>query len=191
MSTISGIGSGAANLYQFIQSLTGVSQTQPSTATSSTSSTSTDPAQALGQVLQGGHHHHHHGSGSLKQIQDAVTSALQTAQSTGSATDPNKIVEDAIAQILKNGTSSSSTSGTQLTDSDPDGAANPAATGSTGTSQNSNTQAFFSTLQSLGISPNQFQQDFLAAIKDAQGGQVNPATAFQSVPLGTAVDTLA
>ncbi len=31
----------------------------------------------------------------------------------------------------------------------------------------------------------------MAAIKDAQGGQVNPATAFQNFPAGMSVDTTA
>ena len=42
----------------------------------------------------------------------------------------------------------------------------------------------------LGVDPQQFHQDFMAAIKDAQqNGNADPRTALQSFPLGSAVDT--
>ena len=150
-------------------------------------------ASDLAQAVSSGHHHHHGhgGSGILKQIQDAVTNALQTAQTgSGSTADPNKIVESAIAQVLKAHSSATTATGTTnaatTTAADPDGDG-----GSTeATSGSSSLASFFQALQTAGIDPKQFQQDFVNAIKDAQGGTVNPATAFQSIPIGSTIDTL-
>ncbi|HWC97732.1 MAG TPA: hypothetical protein VG456_13300 [Candidatus Sulfopaludibacter sp.] len=191
MSSVSSVGGNAQSLYQFIQSLSGTTQSQStgaaSGATSSTTSNSAtqtiaQAAQSIGQALQGGHHHHH--GGALKQIQNAVTSALQSAQSSGSTSDPNKIVEDAISQVLGNNNAAvSSTSG------DTDGAAS-GTTGTSGTSAAANTQSFFQTLQSFGVSPHQFQQDLLSAVKDAQNGTVNNSTAFQNFQVGSTLDAI-
>ena len=41
------------------------------------------------------------------------------------------------------------------------------------------------------MTPQQFRSDFLAAVKDAQGGQADPSTAFKSLPPGSTVDTTA
>lgn len=188
MSSVSSVGGNAQSLYQFIQSLSGTtpaqstgatSGTAASTTTSSATQTIAQAAQSIGQALQGGHHHHHHGGG-LQQIQDAVTNALQSAQSNGSTANPNKIVEDAISQVLGNNNAAVS----------PTGTAAAGATASTSTSAASRTQAFFQTLQSFGVSPQQFQQDLLSAVKDAQNGTVNSSTAFQNFPLGSALDTV-
>jgi hypothetical protein len=189
MSSVSSVGGNAQSLYQFIQSLSGTTQS-PSTgatsgATSSTTSNSAtqtiaQAAQSIGQALQGGHHHHH--GGALKQIQNAVTSALQSAQSNGSTSNPNKIVEDAISQVLGNNNAAVSPTGTDA-DGDGPGASMP-------TSAASRTQAFFQTLQSFGVSPQQFQQDLLSAVKDAQNGTVNSSTAFQNFPLGSTLDAI-
>lgn len=192
MSAVSGLGSNAQGLYQFFQSLsgTGASQTSATGASTGTSSTTapgttaqaiTQAAQSIGQALPSGHHHHH--GGALKQIQDAVTSALQSAQSTGSASSPNKIVEDAIAKVLGN-----NNTGVSSTRQDADGD-NDGSTGAS-TSATANMQSFFQTLQSFGVSPQQFQQDLLSAVKDAQNGTVNTSTAFQNFPVGSTLDTV-
>jgi hypothetical protein len=200
MSSVSGIGSSTVqNLYQFIQGLSGgaaASSTGASSPSSSSTASSNDPLQALGQALKGagGHRHRHGGGGggsAMKQIQDAVSTALQSAQSTNTSGDPNKIVEDAIAKVLQNDPSSPTAAQQGATtaadaDGDRDGSttssSTPATTG----------QTFNQLLQSFGISPDQFRQDFLSAVKDAQNGAANPAaTAFQSVPLGSTLDTLA
>ena len=45
---------------------------------------------------------------------------------------------------------------------------------------------------SYWVDPQQFHQDLLAAIKDAQnGGQADPATLFKNFPPGSNVDTIA
>jgi len=200
MSAISSLGGNVQGIFQFIQGLSGTSQSQAAGATTSTTS-STDPTQSATQAVSGGHHRHRHGGGSgvFKQIQDAVTNALQTAQSSGTSSDPNQIVESAIAQVLKASTSAAGTTtpattatatpttAAQTPSTDPDGDGDPATEATGGTSSMA---SFFQALQTAGIDPKQFHQDFLNAIKDAQGGQVNPSTAFQSIPVGSTIDTL-
>ena len=183
-------------LSQFFQSLSGTGQTQQTSPTTSAASTSAANPASTGQV-QGGHHHHHGGGhGELfKNLQSAVTSALQSAQGNGSS-DPNKIVEDAIAKVLQqqNGAGAANdASGTaqQTAGADPDGDGDTDAPGKADADGNSAKSAFFQTLQQYGINPQQFQADFQAAVKDAQGGTVNPSTAFQSFPPGFTVDTTA
>ena len=50
---------------------------------------------------------------------------------------------------------------------------------------------FAQTLQDYGIDSDQFQQDFQTAVQQAQGGQIDPSTAFASFPPGLIVDTTA
>jgi hypothetical protein len=174
------------SLFQYLRSLSanGTSQTAQagpeSEASGATGTTS----------VSGGHHHHHHGnSAAMQAIQQAVTDALNSTatNSTTSGTtssDPNQVIEQAIAKVLEGqGQAAAST----------DQAASTTATGTQASAQTdaSARQAFFQLLQDHGIDPTQFRQDFMAAIKDAQGGQVNSATAFQSFPAGTSVDTTA
>lgn len=191
MSSVSGIGGSAQGLYQFLQSLSSTSSASSPTAASSSSS-STDATQTLGQALQGaaGHHRHHGGGGGfMKQIQDAVGSALQSAQSSGSTTDPNQIVEDAIAKVLQNNPSSTPASAQAGGANDPDGDGDGSSAASGGASSASG-QTFDQLLQSFGVSAQQFRQDFLSAVKDAQGGQMNPLTALQSFPIGSTLDAI-
>jgi hypothetical protein len=181
VSMISGLSGSASGLYSFIQSLS------PGNQTSATTAAASNPPQSVsGQITGagGGHHHHHAGGGAMKQIQDAVTNALQTAQSSGSSSDPNKIIEDAIAKVLQNN-NAASTGAMQGSTGDADGDGG----GSTGASATQG-QSFQQLLQSFGVSPQQFHQDFLSAVKDAQGGQMNPLTALQSFPVGSMVDVI-
>jgi hypothetical protein len=184
MST-SAVNPASQSLYQFLQSISGNAQAQAASAASATASTEA-PA---GQAVQGAGHHHHHGHGGgagFKKIEQAVTDALQSANGSS---DPNKTIEDAIAKVFQdNSTTSSTTSGAADTDGDTDGSS---ATQASPQNDAAARQAFFQTLKSYGVDPQQFRQDLLAAMKDAQGGQVNPSTAFQSFPPGVAVDTAA
>jgi len=197
MSTIGSAGS-VSGLYQFFQGISANTAT-PTSATSTTSgvdgTTSTDASQT-GQISS---HHHHHGGGGggamFKQIQSAVTSALQSAQANGTDQDPNQVIEDAISSVLKNAGNGTSATGSTATgarqsvaypDGDGDTDANGAAEGS-----ESAKQSFFQGLQALGVDPQQFHQDFLAAVQNAQNGNVDPSTAFQSFPPGSGVDTFA
>jgi hypothetical protein len=188
LSSISSIG--GSSLTQFLQGLSSSSQTSGVSATTpATTSSSTSATQGATAGVQGtGRRHRGHG---FKQIQDAVTSALQTAQQSGSTTDPNQIVEDAISKVLQNSTSGTGTSATGTASAaDPDGDGDPQSSTSGATSGTSGTQSFLQTLQSFGIDPQQFHQDFLSAVKDAQNGNSNAATAFQSFPVGSTVDTI-
>jgi hypothetical protein len=103
------------------------------------------------------------GSALYSQIQQTVITALQAAKASGSTKDPNQIVEDSIASLLKNIFSGKS----------------PA----TAASSNPITQlAFQSALKSAGITPLQFQGDFKAAVQDAQDGLAH------ALPTGTTLD---
>lgn len=198
MSTIGSAGS-VSGLYQFFHGVSVNNSTTSTSATSTTSAadgtTSTDSSQT-GQVS--GHHHHHGGGGGamFKQIQSAVTSALQTAQANGTDQDPNKVIEDAISSVLKNAgngtsaTGSSTTTGSTQSATDPDGDGDGGASGAAEGSESAQ-QSFFQGLQALGVDPQQFHQDFLAAVQNAQNGNVDPSTAFQSFPPGSGVDTFA
>jgi hypothetical protein len=147
------------------------------------------------QQVQGHHHHHHAGGaggagqqGFFSKLQAAVTSALQSAQSGGAGTDPNQAIQNAIESVVKgdnNGDSSSST----------DATASTSETSTTDSSAPVDPQAareqFFQTLQSYGVDPQQFHQDFLSAMEAAKGGNVDPSSAFSSLPPGSVVDTSA
>lgn len=190
MSAISSIGQ---QLYQFLQNITANSQSQAASATSATDATdATAAGTATSQLVQGAGHHHHHGGhgGMIKKIEQAVTDALNTASSSGSTSDPNTTIEDAIASVFKNSLDASSTSTSATT---TNAAATDSNTNATSTASNGSAtgQAFFQMLQSIGVDPQQFRQDFLAAMKDAQNGQVNPSTAFKGFPAGTLVDETA
>jgi len=184
---MSAINATASGLHQFFQTISG--DTQSAAADGSAAAVQSDPASTTTQAAPAaGRYHHHHGGQAFGQIQSAVTTALQSAQANGSA-DPNQIIQDAIEKVLQGGAGSQS-AGTaeQAATSDADGDANAAPTSQAGTTD-TNSQTFFQMLQSLGVDPAQFHKDFLAAVQAAQGGQVDPGTAFQSFPPGVAVDT--
>lgn len=188
MSSVSGIGS--SSIYQYLQAMQ-ASQTGSASATQG--ATTSNPVNsddiAASQPAPKTHGHHHGAGGGhssrIQQLQAAVTSALQSAQSDPSA-DPNQVVESALASIFKNGlNASSSTSSTSNPNETSDDA--------TGQTTDADTQqaSFAQTLQEYGIDSSQFQQDFQTAVQQAQGGQINPNTAFQSFPPGVIVDTTA
>jgi hypothetical protein len=150
MSAISSVGSNSS-LYQFLQNLQ-----QSSGLGSATSS---------GSGVQGAQHHHRHGGGGgglMSQVQSAVTSALQSAQASGSTADPNQVVQSAIAQVLQNGSTTSAAGGTAAT---------------SGTTGSTSPQAFFQTLQASGVTPQQFLSDFMAALQSTQSAQLNSGAA--------------
>ena len=99
----------------------------------------------------------------LSKIQQTVTNTLQAAKASGSTKNPNQIVEDSIASLLKNIFSGKSP------------AANAPSTPAT-------QQAFQSALQSAGITSQQFESDFKAAVQDAQNDLAHP------LPTGTNLD---
>src|SRR5579884_1828164 len=189
MSAVSSVSGNGQALYQFIQSLQGDAQTN---ATSTAAAAGTDPSQSSGQStgqVQGAHHHHHHGGhgGDFSKIESAVTDALQSAQASGNTSDPNQVIQDAIAKVFKDngiGGPSSTTTGQKANGADRDNDGDTHAAGQADGNDPAQ-QAFLQTLQSFGVDPQQFHADFLAAVKDAQGGQVDPSTVLKNLPPGS------
>lgn len=128
--------------------------------------------------------------GLLQSIETAVTSSLQHASSSG--VDANQTVESAISQVLQRTesqkTNSAQSSQTQAADADAD---NDATAGSTAETDRTAREAFFQLLRDNGISPQQFRDDLMAAIRSSGELQLDRATAFQNVPAGLTVDTAA
>jgi hypothetical protein len=186
MSSITSTQAGQG-LAQFLQSLT-ASQTGSASSSNASSSSSTvsSALNSLAQAIGGGHHHHSHGTANgFSKLAQAVTNVLQSAQSTGSTSDPNQTIISALEKIFKNSGSVGSTYDTDSSDNTGDGDAS-----STTNDISSAQQSFLQTLQSFGVSPQQFQQDLTTALKDAQGGQINLSTAFQSFPTGSLIDAV-
>ena len=186
MSAVSSVGG------SFIQSLCAGGTSQPAPATAATAADPSQSTQGTPVSGAGEHHHHPHGGGGMFQkIESAVTTALQSAQAGGNS-DPNKVIEDAIAKVFGQQGAGTSPAGTTAESGlGPDGDGNTDAPGKADSDGNSARQAFLQTLQSLGVSPEQFHSDFLAAIQQAKGGEMNVATAMQSLPPGSTVDTFA
>ncbi len=163
--------------------------TDPSTSATSSATDSTQPD------AQKTHHHHHGGGGGgggqfFSKIQSAVTTALQSLQAGGAGSDPNQAnqaIQNAIESVIKgqNGTSPDGTTSatTDGSSTDPTGS-----TSSTPVDPQTAKQAFDNTLQSYGVDPQQFHQDLLSAFQNAQNGNADPSSVFQSFPPGTAID---
>ena len=193
MSAISGFG-GGSQLAQWLQAIRKKQTSLVASGTSATPSTGTTPAGASATTqsttgttatpgIQGTHKHHGGGSDFFSKIQQTVTNALQAAKANGSTEDPNEVVKDSIASLLKNLGVGSGSAGAPLnadTNTDEPGSADPTTT----------QQSFQTLLQSAGITPQQFQSDFLAAIQESQNGSANPANAFAGLLKGTALDVV-
>jgi hypothetical protein len=151
MSAISSIG--GSGLTQFLHSI--AKQKTKQAAAKASAPTGFGPT---GSAAPGG-------SALFNQIQTTVTNALQQAKASGSTKDPNQIVEDSIASLLKNFFSGKSA---------------PPTGGAPSTPQSQ--LAFQTALKSAGISSQQFQSDFKAAVEDAQNGLASP------IPTGSTLD---
>jgi hypothetical protein len=123
------------------------------------------------------HHHHRHGGGLFARIEEAVTRALGSAGTGDSSADPNQVIQDAIASVIKD-------SGAAPAASPAPGAVASAAQGSTEATQ----QAFLTALQNHGITPEQFYQDLKAAVEGARNGPTSSGGALKSFPLGASTD---
>lgn len=193
MSSISGTGQA---LYQFLQSISAEAPAQKGTA-SVAPEAATTPATESGadQAVQGAQHHHHrgHGHGALfEKLGEAILSALQSAQSNGSSeVDPNQVIEDTITKFLQDNNITLPGRGAgvppRAPDADREGDTN--AGGQAQTARNPQVRAFFEALRTFGVDPQQFRKDFMTAIKNARGGEVEPGTALKSFPPGSSVDT--
>ena len=141
----------------------------PRPTTSLTSSTLSGSITASTQALGGLQPGAALPDGVMKQIEQAVTTALQKSKPTE---DPNTVVHDAIMSVLKkNRRSLSPGAGTAPDPKDPDG-----------------TQRLFNqTLQAYGISPQQFNAQLASAVHQLGNGPSN----LSSFPPGLVVDTAA
>jgi hypothetical protein len=146
------IGSTASQFLQHItKQKTSQAAVKASTQTSPGSTVAAGGVKISGAALYG-------------QIEQTVTAALQSAKASGSTKDPNQIVEDSIASLLKN-IFSGQTAATAAGPPSP------------------NTQlAFQSALQSAGITAKQFHTDLKNAMEDAQDSLAQP------LPTGTTLD---
>jgi hypothetical protein len=198
MSSISSIGSdqGLAQFFQKLSSSTASpSVSAPAAPAVAASAAVSDTTAGDGTAARGTSGHHHGHGGLFKKVEAAVTTALEAAKSDPNA-DPNKVVEDAIAKVFKDSGvtppsgADASAGAKSATDPDGDGDQDPA--GKTDSDVASARQAFTQTLQGFGVSASQFHADFLAAIKDAQGGASDAGDSlFKTFPPGSNVDTTA
>jgi hypothetical protein len=183
----SGVGGVGQNPNQFLQAgagqqaADGASSTDAAAASAGASTTQVQiQIQAQGQS---GSQHRHHGGGNRAGSGDAISDLLSTIeqalQSADSSDDPNKVIEDTITKLLA-GTGETDGSGSK----DSGGAA-------TATTPSDAKQSFADVLKAHGVDFQQFRADLLAAVKDAQQGQVNPSTALQSFAPGSSVDLTA
>jgi hypothetical protein len=119
-----------------------------------------------------------------------VTNALQSAQATGSTSDPNKTIQSALEKIFKNGIAGN-TAGSSSSSANSDATSTDAA--ATAQDVDDAKQSFLDTLKSFGVTADQFQQDLKTAVQQASasGGQVNASTAFASFAPGSLVDAVA
>jgi hypothetical protein len=180
----SAVGGVGQNPYQYLQSTTAQQSASDATATGNTSSAADLLLQIQIQAQsQAQPQHRHHGGGKQAGGGDAVSDLLSTIeqalQSADSSDDPNKVIEDTVAKLLAG---AGATDGT--------GGSNSGGT-ATATSQTDAKQSFADVLKSHGVDFQQFRADLLAAVKDAQSGQVNPATALKSFAAGSSIDLTA
>ncbi len=182
MSTISSLGSDQSVFSTLSNLAAGQQPTSQADASTGTAASSNQSGST--QTVHEGHHHHHGGGkgGALfNQLQSAVTSALESAQADGTDSDPNQIIQNTINKVLSGQQNGSTGTTTSATD-----ASAPTTTSTTSKA------AFQQLLASNGIDAQQFQQDFQAAIQEAQnGGSTDASGIFSSFPPGSAVDTTA
>jgi hypothetical protein len=189
----SGVGGVGQNPYQFLQTS---SAQKSATDTSTTDDASANGAAAVAQLQQqlqtqgqsGTHHHHHHGGGGNRAgngdaVADLLNTIQQALQSANSSDDPNKVIEDTVTKLLSG---TAQTSGTNTTASDSSGAVT-----TTAASPADAQQSFADVLKAHGVDFEQFRADLLAAVKNAQNGQINAGTALKSFAPGSAVDVSA
>ncbi len=120
------------------------------------------------------------GGAGLKQLQNSVLMALQSAQSADPSADPNQTIESAIAAIFKNGLNATSATSASAANAD-----------TSETDPASASQTFFKAISQYGITPEDFQSDFAAAVKDVQNSIFAGKTAQQFLSKGSLLDMLA
>jgi hypothetical protein len=186
MSILGGVGGG---LFQLIS---GIRATATNAINNAVSAGSSDPGSTTAsQSIPGEHHHRGHHGGLFQQVAAAVTSALQAGQS-GSSTNADTTIKNAIAKILGQLASAGSKTGS-LTPAanDPDGDGDTDVPGQPENDATAAVTSFLQTLQSAGVTPQQFRQDFLAALQSIAGAQNDPTSQAQVLPPGSLVNQVA
>ena len=166
MSAISGLGRSIHGASAF-RSLRPAAGASPATATSITSPTLAGSVTGNAGAIAPASGDLRLNPAKLKQIERAVTGALQAARPTD---DPRQVVRVAIASALKS-PAAAPTSDTHP-DADADGSH----------------RTFVQTLTAYGISPQQFRAELVSAVQQASG---NPQPAVSSFPPGIVLDTAA
>ena len=146
-----------------------VASGSPRPTTSLTSSTLSGSVTASNQALSALQGNAGIPDGVLKQIEQAVTSALQSSKPTD---DPLKVVRDTIVSVLKKNKGKTRKDGDVNVD---------------GTDADGTHRTFNQTLQAYGISPQQFRAQVAAAVHQVGGGHSN----VSSFPAGVMLDTAA
>jgi hypothetical protein len=168
MSSISGVGRSHHGHYPKIAKSLSTDPVSTSLTPSAPSGSVTGSIPALGTAaplpkLPGG---------VLKQIEQAVTSALQASKPTD---DPHQVIRDAIANVLKQNKSAAS---------NQDDSSTPDTSDADGTHR-----TLDQTLQAYGISPKQFSAQLSAALHAANPNST--ASNISSFPPGLVLDTTA
>jgi hypothetical protein len=180
--SVSGISSNSQDsaLFQWLQAIKS-QQATPQGSGSGNDSDGDNDGSVGGVQGTTGHPHTHRLGGLLQKIAAAVTSALEDSANQGS--DPNQVIQDAIASVL-NGQDTSSTANGTATDSSNTNT-------SDGSSGSNPLQQFAQLLQTYGVSPEQFWSDFQTAVQGVQGSAgSNPLLSALLGP-GSSVDTSA
>jgi hypothetical protein len=185
------VAQAGAGLFQFLQGLASSAASSATNASAGTTAAATASNSSTGLPTAGGHHKH--GNGVFDKLANALANALQSANgSGGTAADANQTITQALTKIFSNGSlgstgatgSSGSSDATDSTDSTDD-------TDPTTSNTGGLPAALVKTLQSFGVTPQQFQSDLGAALKAAQqNGGFNISSLFKSFPTGSVVDAL-
>jgi len=189
------VAQAGAGLFQFLQGLSSSPASSASNSSAGTTAAATASNTSSGSASVGGHHHKH-GSGAFDKLANAITSALQSSNSSGgTAADANQTITQALTKIFSNGSlgSTGQTDATGTDSSDPTDAASDTdeTNGTTSSSTPGLPAAFVKTLQSFGVTPQQFQTDLNSALQTAQkSGSFDVSSLFKSFPTGSVVDTL-
>jgi hypothetical protein len=192
--TCSGVGGVGQNPYQFLQTSSAQKATNDANATDDTTAPDAAATAQLQQQLQlqtqgqSGAHHHHHGGGGKRggageadAVSDLLSTIQQALQSADSSDDPNKVIQDTVTKLLSGGAPTDGSDGSKSS-----GTATTTAATATDAKQ-----SFADVLKAHGVDFQQFRADLMAAVKNAQNGQVNAGTALKSFAPGSSVDLTA
>ncbi len=182
---LTSIGNLGTSLTSFYQSISGGTQSSTLTSTWNPQAAAEPDTSAADQTVQRLRHNYDE---SFQQIEQAVNDALNAARQEPTA-DPNQIIQDSIQQAFQT-SGDGSTAGTNST-SAGGSTSDSSEAGQTDPNTSAATQSFLRTLRTYGVDPQQFHSDLVAAVKDAQQGNVDPSTVLRNFPVGSNLDAVA